>query len=112
MRSRFGPQFRGVHSLLATLDEVLMKGVFDKRRRIFDAEEFGGIGLIVGEKKRRRLPLVGRLCRAIEAPEGCMFGQNYSFTGLRDAGLRPIALTGSAPGPGIAKPESRQQVES
>src|SRR5438270_13752893 len=91
-----------------TIDDRLMKTIFDERRPVLNAPQPPGVGLILGKEQLGR-PLAGQPVVA-----QLMMLHMYKSDALPcfrlDGSERRTAVV-IAPGPGVAKPECWEEVE-
>ncbi len=109
MRRRLGAHPLRVHRLAATVHDVVVKRVLDPPARVGDAIEALGVGLVVREQK-----LGGALPRRRRVPpplaERLVFDAD-AVAVRRQARLAPVPLALAAPGPRVARPQGRQEVQ-
>jgi hypothetical protein len=102
MSCRLGPRLPRVYRVVAAVDEISVETILDVRRAVGRAEEALGVGLILGEEQ-----LGGAFAAEEPFTEIRVRGADHAGRGLPQR----WPGSGSAPGPGVAKPESRQEVQ-
>ena len=70
-----------------------------------------GVGLVLGEEQLGGAVGAGARRRAGSAPSDGVLGDERRRASRARSRLRPVALAGAAPRPGVAEPERRQQVQ-
>src|SRR6185312_8822905 len=103
----FGAFARGIHRTGLAMDDEAVESVFYPRRSVGRLIEALEIGFVAGEKKLVRFG-DGFECAASE--RFMRAGQAHIFR-LPDRWFRPVAFTGSSPGPRITKPDGRKNVK-
>jgi hypothetical protein len=109
---RFAPGLGRVDRARLALDQIAVKGVFDKRGWIGNTEQPFPIALVFGEEQLRRVLGI----EGVVAEGGVLGGDGLATVGLWAAGKLGLARhvphrpVGIAPTPGVAKPEGGQQM--
>ena len=93
------------------MNDRLVEGILDVRVGIGDPEEPGDIRLVVGEQQRRHLAVRIAVDPEMKGAQGGLFTEQMPFAHLMQPRLGPATLVPASPRPGVAEPESRQEVE-
>src|SRR5271157_5484904 len=105
MRRGFRARFRGIDRVVISVDDVLVHSVLNKRRRVGRSEEALVVGLVLREQQRDiSLAVQISLTQFGVRRRDCL----YAFL-ARDLLQRWLGCTGP-PGPGVAKPQGRQDI--
>ncbi len=110
MRAALGALERRVDRLGAPVDDALADRVLDERRKVRGAVKQRRVGLVLREKERGRAALEG-LDVQEHPPERRVVALHAARGDGAQLRLEPAALVAAAPGPRVAKPEGRKQVE-
>src|SRR5262250_1830351 len=106
MRRDLGSLLLRVHSLFAAMDNIVIDAVLDIRTAVGNAEDALGVGFIFGEKQ-------GRVAVAVEVSfsqfGGCCFDDIPTLGPRNQLQRRPVRI--AAPGPHVAEPERRQEMQ-
>ena len=87
-----------------------MKPILHPRGAIGRTEQTCLVGLVLGEEETRRLA-PHAIAGEQGSPQGLMLGSQSSDVGAIDPALRPVALPVPSPGPCVAHPQRRQDVQ-
>src|SRR5262249_54395412 len=102
----FGSRSRCVYRFVCAVDNVVVDSILNVRRSILRAEKTPVVGLVLREKQFSVSSAVKPSVAVIRVVQ---LHRDDTFDGLASAQPRP--LRPRVPGPGIAKPERRQQVK-
>ena len=111
MRRRLGAGARRVDRLAAPGDDRLVEGILHVGREVRRAEDAGGVRLVPGEQQIRgdtARPGVDR--EPVHSQRGVPGPQPVGGVGF-DRRLFPVPFSVTAPRPGVAEPERRQDVD-
>ena len=96
----------------AALDQEFAKCVLNIGIGVFGPENFLPVGLILGEDERRWLPVRPRARVKLEAAQCFVIGDQTVLGFHFNNRLLAAIFVGTFPGPGVAKPKGRQQMET
>src|SRR5262245_61103877 len=106
MRGDFGSRSRGVYRFLCAVDNVVVDAILDMSRSVLRVEKTPVVAVVFCEKQLRVFSAIQPSVTVIRVTD---LHRDYAFDRLSSA--QPGPLRPRIPGPRIAKPQGRQQVQ-
>ncbi len=102
-----GAAARRIHGIALALDQKAVEGVLDVGRGVGRAPQALGVAFVLGEQCLRRVSAI-----KVIGPQGGMLGAHrpLRLPARRDLGDARLGVS-RAPGPGVAEPQRRQQMQ-
>ena len=108
-RGRLRPRARRIDGVAAAADDVLVEGVLDVWRRVWASKETRGVRLVLREEELRRDRRL--FDEEPEPAHALVIGRERAAAPGDDGGLAPVAFAGPSPGPRVAEPEGREEIQ-